>query len=95
MSEPVVFKKEMAITHQDFIRLLTRAYVGKCIEVKNNEICILDGRNKVEITLSEESERKIALITLPVTHVKFSLFGYENAEREIKRVERHFQRGGG
>ena len=50
MSEPVVFKKEMAITHQDFIRLLTRAYVGKCIEVKNNEICILDGRNKVEIT---------------------------------------------
>ena len=95
MSEPVVFKKEMAITHQDFIRLLSRAYVCKCIEVKNNKICILDGKNKVEIILSEEFERKIALITLPVTHVKFILFGYENAEREIKRVERHFQRGGG
>ena len=49
----------------------------------------------MEITLAEESERRIALVALPVTFVRFAFTGYGDAAAEMKRIDLHFQRGGG
>ncbi len=95
MSEPVVFEKEMAITHRDFERLLARALGHNDFDLVDGGISVVDGARKLEITLSEESVRRIALIALPVTFVRFALTGYDDAASEMARIDLHFQRGGG
>lgn len=95
MSEAVTFEKEMAITHRDFVRLLARAIGHKNFQLVNSKISITEGPRKIEITLSEESERRIALVALPVTFVRFDFTGYEDAHAEMKRIDLQFQRGGG
>ena len=95
MSEPVLFEKEMAITHRDFVRLLVRALGHDKFKLVNGKISVTDGARKLEITLSEESERRIALVALPVTFVRFAFTGYDDAAGEMAHIEFHFQRGGG
>ncbi len=95
MNETVIFDKEMAITHRDFMRLLARAVGHNDFELVDGVISVIDGARKLEITLSEESERRIALVALPVTFVCFALTGYDDAAKEIARIDLRFQRGGG
>ena len=95
MSEAVIFDKEMAITHRDFVRLLARAVGHNDFAVVDGKISVVDGSRKLEVTLSQESERRIALVALPVTFVRFALTGYDDADREMARIDLHFQRGGG
>ncbi len=95
MNETVIFDKEMAITHRDFVRLLARAVGHNDFAVVDGKISVVDGSRKLEVTLSQESERRIALVALPVTFVRFALTGYDDADREMARIDLHFQRGGG
>ena len=95
MNETVIFDKEMAITHRDFMRLLARAVGHNYFELVDGVISVIDGARKLEITLSEESERRIALVALPVTFVRFALTGYDDAAKEMARIDLRFQRGGG
>ncbi len=95
MSEAVIFDKEMGITHYDFIRLLARAVGHNDFKLENGKISISDGPRKLEITLSEESERRVALVVMPVTFVRFALTGYDDAVKEMARIDLRFQRGGG
>ena len=95
MSEAVVFDKEMGITHYDFTRLLARAVGHDGFNLQNGQISITDGPRKLEITLSEESERRVAMVVLPVTFVRFALTGYDDAVQEMARIDLRFQRGGG
>ncbi len=95
MSETVAFEKEMAITHSDFVRLLARAVGHQDFQLADGKISLTEGGRKMEITLSEESERRIALVALPVTFVRFAFTGYGDAAAEMKRIDLHFQRGGG
>ncbi|MDA0231452.1 MAG: hypothetical protein O3B21_14875 [Proteobacteria bacterium] len=94
-SEPVLFKKEMAITHRDFTRLLCRAVGHTDFKLVDGRISLADGARKIDITLSEESVRRIALVELPITFVCFALIGYDDAAAEMARIDLHFQRGGG
>jgi len=95
MSETVTFKKEMSISHRDFLRLLARAVGHSNFELVDGKISVPVGEQLIEITLSEEYERRIALIVLPVTNVTFTLTGYSDAKAEMARIDLHFQRGGG
>lgn len=95
MIETVSFYKEMAITHHDFVRLLARAVGHNDFQLLDGKISIADGGRKMEIALSKESERRIALVALPVTFVRFVLTGYDDARAEMDRIDLHFQRGGG
>jgi hypothetical protein len=95
MAEAVTFEKEMSINHRDFLRLLAHAVDGKNIRVNGLEIVVDEGNRRLDVLLSEESERKIALITLPVTWVRFTFSGYDDPEGEMARIDRTFQRGGG
>lgn len=95
MAEAVTFEKEMSISHRDFVRLLARSVGHNDFTLENGHISVHDGARLLEITLSEEYERRIALIVLPVTQVTFSFTGYDDAAAEMARIDLHFQRGGG
>ncbi len=94
MSETVIFDKEMGITHYDFTRLLARAVGHSDFTLRDGKISITDGPRKLEITLSEESERRVASVVMPVTFVRFALSGYDDAVKEMARIDLRFQRGG-
>ena len=93
--KPVLFKKEMAITHRDFARLLARALGHNNFKPVKGKISVADGERRIDITLSEESVRRIAQVALPITFVCFALTGYDDAAAEMARIDLHFQRGGG
>ena len=93
--KPVLFEKEMAITHRDFSRLLARALGHNDFKPVDGKISVSDGKCKIDITLSEESVRRIAQVVLPITFVCFALTGYDDAAAEMARIDLHFQRGGG
>jgi hypothetical protein len=95
MRETLLFDKEMGITHYDFTRLLTRALGHNNFKLESGKISVVDGARRMDITLSEESERRIALVTMPVTFVQFALAGYDDPAGEMARIDLHFQRGGG
>ena len=94
-SEPVVFEKEMAITHRDFLRLLRRALGGRELAVRDGAVTLDEGGRRLEIALAPESERRIGALALPVTAVRFRYTGYADPARHLARLERSFQRGGG
>jgi hypothetical protein len=89
--------KEMAITHGEFLRILPGALPDTNHRIEGNRITVGAGDRRFEITLSDEGQRRIALLTLPVTHVTLDFIGYREREIEqvLSRFDRAFQRGGG
>ena len=92
---PDIFKKEMAITHIDFMRLLSRALGHDMFVLEDGKIVVEDKTRILEIRLSQQTERRIASLTFPVTFVSFEFSGYKDAAKEMARIDLHFQRGGG
>ncbi len=97
MSEAIVIEKEMGIDRADFLRLLPRALDGRAFTVNGNRIVTEEGARRLDITLGETSERRIALLTLPVTHVRFEFTGYseDQATAAMRRIDQAYRRGGG
>jgi hypothetical protein len=93
----IAVEKEMSISHKDFFRILPKALEGSDYRIAGNRIIAGSGDRRLEITLSEETQRRIALLTLPVTHVRLDFIGYgaNEAATAIARFDRGFQRGGG
>jgi hypothetical protein len=99
MSRPaaITVEKEMSINHGDFFRILPKALDGGDYRIDGNRIVAGTGDHRLEITLSEETVRRIALLALPVTHVRLDFFGYDadEAATALAVFDRRFQRGGG
>lgn len=89
--------REMTITHAEFLRSLAPAVAPATFIVDGLSISVIGAPGKVEITLSEQRERRIALLRLPVVDVdiEFSGFEPEALERFLRQFDRAFQRGGG
>ena len=89
--------REMTITHTEFLRSLVHAVAPATFTVDGRSISVTGAPGKVEITLSEERERRIALLRLPVVDVDIELSGFEPEalERFLVQFDRAFQRGGG
>jgi len=89
--------KEMTISHRDFFRILPGALETDDFRVDGNCVTAYGGCRRLEIILSPEAQRKIALLTLPVTRVSLEFVGYsaEEAAAALGRFDRAFQRGGG
>lgn len=60
-------------------------------------IALVKAPVKLVVRLSAESERRIALLTVPVTRVEFEFEGFNEREMRdfMKRFDRAFQRAGG
>ncbi|MCY4469160.1 MAG: hypothetical protein OXC08_10590 [Thiotrichales bacterium] len=89
--------REMTITHAEFLRSLVPAVAPATFTLDGLRISVIGAPGKVEITLSEERERRIALLRLPVVDVGIELSGFEPEalERFLAQFDRSFQRGGG
>jgi hypothetical protein len=96
MSSDVIINKEMGITHAEFFRNIPRV-LGDDFNQQADRV-ILEGDGKsLEISISEQGERRIALFVLPVTHVTLTFKGYSDVDvtKTIAAFDRAFQRGGG
>lgn len=87
----------MGLTHVEFFRVITRALASQPHVIEGNRVRIEDGPRRLDITLSAEEERRIALVALPITRVRLSFTGYGPVEmaEAVARFDRWFQRGGG
>ena len=95
MPESVTFEKEMAIDRREFRRTLARALQGARLVEDGDTITVEDGGGTLEITLSDERERRIALLALPVLTARFRYIDHDDPHAHLARLERSFQRGGG
>lgn len=97
MRHPVVVEKEMGLTHGEFFRVIRRALAGRPHVIEGNRVHIAEDGRSLTITLADEQERRIALVTLPVTRVRLAFSGYGKAEaaEALAAFDRWFQRGGG
>ena len=95
--ETTRLRREMSITHKEFLRSLAPAVAPATFTVQGRSISVIGAPGKVEITLSEERERRIALLRLPVVDVGIELTGFEPEalKRFLTQFDRAFQRGGG
>lgn len=97
VGEPVIIRKEMALTRAGFYRGIAKA-LGSGDFQKTADGIVLDGEGKrLEISLGPERRRKIALIEIEIMDVELTFSGYSDAEREaaLASFDRAFQRGGG
>ena len=89
--------REMTITHAEFLRSLVPAVAPATFTVDGRSISVIGAPGKVEIKLSKERERRLALLRLTVVDVEIELSGFEPDEldRFLVQFDRAFQRGGG
>ena len=96
-ADVIRLNKEMTISHRDFFRILPGALGTDDFRIDGHRITAGAGDRRLEIILSPETRRRVALLTLPVTHVSLEFVGYgaEQAAAALARFNRAFQRGGG
>ena len=87
----------MSITHAEFLRILPGAVPAGSVSANGSRIVVATGDRRLVIRLSDERQRRIGFLTLPVTHVRLEFSGYSDgdAAAALARFDRAFQRGGG
>lgn len=88
----------MGLSHREFFRLLPSAAEGRKWWSSGHQAIIEDDGRRVEITLLEESERRLGpTLSLPVTVVEIRFDGFDASEAKafLERFKRHYQRAGG
>ena len=92
-----IVKKEMALTHADFFRIIPRALGSDNFDPSPTGVILSDGDKRLEITVGEERTRQIALMVIPACDVRLAFSGYLEEERKaaLFLFDRMFQKGGG
>ena len=90
-------KREMAITHRDFFRILPKALKSYLYQQHENVINVTLDEGEIIIILAEERLRKIASLSLPVTNVTFQVKNVVKKSKNgfFKQFDQAYQRGGG
>ena len=95
--DPFIVKKEMALTHDDFFRIIPRALGAENFDRTATGIFLEEGDKRLQITIGIERMRKIALMEISACDVRLEFFAYTEADREtaLDLFDRMFQKGGG
>jgi hypothetical protein len=96
--EQTTIKKQMGITHHEFVRLLPQAVGSHHFHVHGNKVDVENELgHHIHIELGDEDVRQIALMRIPTTPVTLTFVGYDEDERTafMQRFDRAYQRGGG
>ncbi len=90
-------RREMSITHDDFLRTFPEAMGDMPYDVDGPKITAHDGGKRLEIKLSNESERDVGSLELPLTFIDMDFSGFNEQEINAFFVnwDHHFQRSGG
>ena len=91
------FKREMTISHSDFLRILPKALKSYPYEHKDSVITVTLDKAEISIILSEERHRQIASLSLPVTDVTFQLKNVAERTKKdfFEQFDQAYHRGGG
>ena len=91
------FKREMTITHSDFFRILPKALGSYPYKRQKNVINVSLDEGEISIILSEQRNRQIASLSLPVTDVTFQLKNVAESTKNdfFEQFDRAYHRGGG
>ncbi len=91
------FKREMTITHDDFMRLLPKAIGSHEFAISDQQIFFSNKIYTMQIKLSAEQQWGIGSLTLPRLQVEISLDNCNEAEANaaMRQFDRSFQKGGG
>ena len=97
MRDDIVIVKEMGFSHRDFFRSIASALGSDQFERGDAHVVLATGDLILNIELSEESERQIALMVIPRTVVTLTFKNYTQVkvDEAIKRFDMVFKRGGG
>ena len=96
MTAPLI--KDMAITPEDFVRLLPRAVKGWHYSVEGLKVEVGATDQGVSITIVPQEARRLGgLMVLPRSQVSLVFRGFSDAEREefLRQFDLSYQRGGG
>ncbi len=90
-------KREMTISHSDFFRILPKALYLYPYRREENVIYVSLNGGEICIVLSEERNRQIASLSLPVTDVTFQLKNVAESTKSkfFEQFDRAYHRGGG
>ena len=96
-SAVVRFSRDMGITHSEFFRTLPAALAALPYTVQGHDVIINNNTQRLVITLSPESRRRLGALSLPTTQAHFTFSGHspQDIDRFMARFDRAFQRGGG
>ncbi len=91
------FEQEMTISHRDFFRILPKALCLYPYSREENIINVSLDEGEICIVLSEERNRQIASLSLPVTDVTFQLKNVAESTKKdfFEQFDRAYHRGGG
>ena len=90
----VTVEKQMSITHKEFFRILPGALAGSDYRVEGDRVVVKSENRRLEITVSGESQRRMGLLTFPVTSVRLDFIGYgkDDTASALALFDRAFQR---
>ena len=93
----IVVTKDMGLTHRDFYRTFPSVAGEWPWQVIDDIVTLDHPMGPVTIYLEPERLRKIALISLPVTTLRFEFATDDQSDVDafIKTFDTHFRRGGG
>ena len=81
--------KEMGYTHADFFRLLPRALGHTPYEINGLVVNCTLPSGRLRITLGEERERRLVLVSIPCTTITFE---YINVSEEVReKFNKYFE----
>ncbi|MDX1606015.1 MAG: hypothetical protein R3202_07455 [Candidatus Competibacterales bacterium] len=88
---------EMGLNHNEFFRTLPAAMGELSYRIEDHQVVAEHDDRRLTIRLDPQSERRIALLRVPYTWVRFRFEDYSESEVKafMDRFQRHFQRGGG
>jgi hypothetical protein len=87
----------MQLQREEFLRELPRAVGNLEHQVAGNKVTVKDGDRRVEITLTDEGERHLGSLNLPMERIDFEFIGYTQEEIDafMERFDQHTLREGG
>ena len=97
MRDEIVIVKEMGLSHREFFRSIASALGSDQFERGDAHVVLATGDQILNIELSKESKRQIALMVIPKTVVTLTFKNYTQVKVDvaIKRFDMVFKRGGG
>ncbi len=89
--------REMGISHNDFFRIFPAVANRQSFEGVKGAVRLVDGVRCLTVELAPESHRRLGMLRIPVTVLRFTFEGYTSREVEgfMERFDWHFHRGGG
>ncbi len=100
MTDLVELKRDMAVTHSDFYRLITKTIPDSeelVFDKANSTVSLPFSKGEIRIVLEDQKIRKIASMTIEHTPMNFKFMNLSQDEIQtyIQKFDISFQKGGG